>query len=900
MRRILLIALAGLLISAETASARAPNAPALQGPANGATVQSLPTFTWRAVSKATAYQFQLAADTRFGSIVQSQLGKGSIETTNTAASLEKAVPNGTYYWRVRTVSGKSSGPWSRPRRLVKAWSAAPQLLGPNASTIDWPAQPLVFSWSTVPYAVRYQLTVATDPTLANQVLGSVQSPVITQATVLTPSSPLRAGAYFWQVTPLDAQGHKGTPSSIGSFTYAWPSATRTSASYLNGAQLLEEDPQFSWAPIPGAARYEVEINSAEGFPPGSKWCCAGTIIGTSIAPLKPLANNRYYWRVRAIDPKGNPGVWNEGPHLRKTFDGATPSINHLVVSDTQGRVISKDPETGEAVIPSTDTPIVTWDPVPGASRYELQLGPYSTKLGCDWSLARKPEFAYLHSETATTAWTPLGASKGFHIGPGGWPFPQEFIPFALPAENRQYCVRVLARADEDAQNNQVVSTWTYLNPTPNQPAFSYADSPPAEPAEGPLQTAASAYLQPAPGTTTSRTPVFAWRRVPSAKGYFVVIAYDENFTEVADIGFTNVPAYAAHLANREPLADETTSYFWAVIPTTNADGTGISSDPSRGEDSPQSFNKSSSPPAPQLPVNGATVSNQPTFQWTPAENARSYRLQVSQDPSFGNPLEDVTTDATAYTSSSTYPADTVLYWRVRGTDWIGQGLNWSPVSTFVRTLPSPVPSPTNATGGEAIPVLNWSPVQGAIGYDLHFEQVNGQPLNFSFPAAAATPLEWYGVGVWRWQVRAEFPSSGVSQITPSGYSPPQMFVRTLNAPSGAVGVKSGGRRVISWNPDPAAKQYQVDISTTNGFASTLESHRIDNTSWAPQLNIATTHSPLFWRVAAVDVAGNVGSFVSGSFGVAPAKCSSAKGKKALGRGKAPKTCTKPRAKKRHK
>jgi hypothetical protein len=473
----------------------------------------------------------------------------------------------------------------------------------------------------------------------------------------------------------------------------------------------------------------------------------------------------------------------------------------------------------------------------------------------------------------------------------------------LAAEGRQYCVRVLARADEDAQNRQVVSSWTYLNPTPNQPAFRFVEPPPSGSAEGPLETPGSAYLQPASGTTTPHTPVFSWQRIHGAKGYFVVISYDENFTEVADVGFTNVPAYAPHLANREPLADETTAYYWAVIPTTNANGTGISSDPGRGEDNPQSFNKSSTPPVPQSPANGVTISNQPTFAWAPAENARNYRLQVSQDPSFGSPLEDVTTGSTAYTSSSTYPADTVLYWRVRANDWIGQGLNWSTVRTFVRTLPAPVPSPGNATGGETIPVLNWSPVQGATGYDLHFEEVNGQPLNFSFPAAAATPLEWYGVGVWRWQVRAEFPAASPGQTTPSGYSSPQLFVRTLNAPSHAVGWKNGGRLVISWSPDPAAKQYQVEMSTTNGFASTIESRRIDNTSWAPQLNLrlAQNRGQLFWRVAAVDVAGNVGSFASGAFPGPRPKCQPRRRGKKVKKGHSPTTCVKKHAvKKRHK
>jgi hypothetical protein len=851
-------------------------APSLQSPRNGASVQTLPTFSWAAVSKATAYQFQLSADKRFASVVQSFGHKGSIETPNTAATIDKAVPDGNhYYWRVRAVSSSnSSGPWSAARKLVKTWSLVPQLLSPNGATIDWPAQPLVFNWTPVPYAVKYELTVATDETMASAVLGTKTSPITTQGTVYTPSVPLDSGrTYFWRVTPIDAQGHKGTASlKTASFKYEWPTSTATKVDYLNEAQLGHDDPQFSWAPVAGAARYEVEANSAQGFPPGSKWCCSGTTVGTSMAPTKLLANNVDYWRVRAIDAKGNAGEWNEGPSFSKTFDSG--GIQHLFVRDAEGKVLSQNSETGSQIIPPTDTPIVTWDPVPGASRYEVQLAPYS-KRECEWALVQDVLLPFLHAETATTAWTPLGAGKGLHIE-SAWPAPQEYLLHALPAGGAQYCVRVQARADDDIAGKQIVGPPTYLNPTPNQPAFTYEDPPPeAEPVEGPLSTPASAYIQPV-ATRTSRTPLFTWHPVAGAKGYYVVIAYDEHFTNVADVGFTNVPAYAPHLLNKEPLADETTSYYWAVLPTRNSDGTGLSSNPENGEDSPQSFNKSSAPPAPLAPTGGVVIANQPTFAWGFAENARTYRLQVSQDPSFGHPIEDVTTDATAYTSATTYPAGVPLYWRVRANDWIGQGLNWSPVQTFVRSLPPPNGTSASPGGGESIPLLNWAEVPGAIGYEVHVDKVNGTASNISFPASAGAPVEWYGVGVWRWQVRADFPGAIAGQTVTGGYSGLQTFVRTLSAPGGARGLKSGARLLIAWNPDPAAKEYEVELSTADGFALAIESHRTDNTSWAPlvKLTAAQKRGPLFWRVAAIDAGGNTGSFATGRLGAAHPTCSS--------------------------
>jgi hypothetical protein len=63
------------------------------------------------------------------------------------------------------------------------------------------------------------------------------------------------------------------------------------------------------------------------------------------------------------------------------------------------------------------------------------------------------------------------------------------------------------------------------------------------------------------------------------------------------------------------------------------------------------------------------------------------------------------------------------------------------------------------------------------------------------------------------------------------------LAQTLGPPAGALGVKSGSRIVISWNPEPNAKEDEIGISTTDTFSSTIESHRIDQASWAPEVNL---------------------------------------------------------------
>ena len=165
------------LIGAPAASATL-KAPAPQSPASGAHVETVPAFTWGGVRNAAQYEFQAAADPRFGSIVS----KGSFRTRNTAATLQDSLADGTYFWRVRAIGASDkAGRWSRTRSFEKSWTTSPQLVEPaDALSIRWPTLPLVMRWSAVPHATKYYVTVATDPSLANPVIGTPTKPVETR------------------------------------------------------------------------------------------------------------------------------------------------------------------------------------------------------------------------------------------------------------------------------------------------------------------------------------------------------------------------------------------------------------------------------------------------------------------------------------------------------------------------------------------------------------------------------------------------------------------------------------------------------------------------------------------------------------------------------------------------
>jgi hypothetical protein len=607
------------------------------------------------------------------------------------------------------------------------------------------------------------------------------------------------------------------------------------------------DPHFSWPAVPGAASYEVEVNPSQDFAVGSKVCCTERVIGTSLSPKKVLPNNSYYWRMRAIDLDGQAGVWNSGTPFRKAFDNVTPTIPNLHVrNNVSDRPTDLDPST-----PQLDTthPILRWDPVPGASGYQVQVAPYVG--GCQWT--EYPAKRRWDTQTAATAWTPLDGR--YANGTPGVVPPQNGTSYDAGKDGyysgMSYCARVMARTDRDHKNNDVTSAWTQIGGA-GQPAFRVV-APSSFLTSGPNFTTPSAgYTGPQTGVLSRRMPLFTWRPVSGAGSYFVVIAKDPAFTQVADIAVTNQPAYAPRRGFASmTYSDETTAYYWAVVPATGAGGAGSTSHPI--ENWPRSFQKRSEPPALLLPADEADVLRQPVFRWTSAEGAREYHIQVATDPSFSDLVEDLVTASTSYTSERTYPADTLLYWRVRANDENRVGLTWSETRTFRRRLPVPQLFADNPKGGETVPVLRWHPVEGATSYDFHIDQTEGGSRDWDLRGTAATFIEFDGIGTFRWQARANFPGDSRREIT-GPYTAPQNFTRRIATPRNLRTIAKDRHVLLSWKPAVMAKDYRVQISPTDSFTQIVDRITTDNTSWAPKLTQTEliAGGRMFWRVAAAD------------------------------------------------
>jgi Carboxypeptidase regulatory-like domain len=857
LRTLFAAALGTLAFLAATPANAALNAPVPLDPANGAVLDALPAFAWNPVPGAQSYEFQLAADRNFNAPVLGR-GEGTFSTKNTRATVKKTLPNGTYWWRVRAANQAGAvSAWMTPRSLRKNWTAAPATVSPAPGfPFAFPASPIRLNWSPVPYAASYLFSLASDPALANIVEGSGK-PVETWATNYVPEfNLLPQGTYYWGVTPLDSQGNRGAPSPVSSFTWSWPSTTTPTINDLVAANEFF-DPQFSWTPIAGATRYEVEVNSSQDFAPGSKVCCSQTTISTSLSPTVVFRDNTYYWRVRALDAAGNSGVWNLGAPFNKTFD-KVPPVTDPSIKNLRMRDHLADPGTDvDSGTPGyqTEVPIIAWDPVPGASSYFVEVTPF-TSGSCFWGGPNA-----WRVNTGNPYWTPLGS---------GWnqnqpyPVPQVQTAYDFTTLNPgEYCVRVRARGERDSALQEVFGDFTYINGG-TAPAFDFTGYPAGgacTPSCNAGYLGANDYVLPARGSFNGRTPLFTWRPIAGRLAYFVIVAKDPSFSNVVDYAFTRIPAYAPrHQVRPTTYADETTNYYWVVLPAANANGSGAVGNPLAG--AAADFQKRSTPPTQLSPANGVLMTDQPVFRWTPVEGARRYRFQVAQEPTFGALVEDVTTASTSYTPFTTHPADTTLYWRVRADDENLIGLTWSETRHFQRKLATPVPASDNATSGDFTPVWMWSHVDGASGYSFSMDGPDGLHKEWTgLRLRAGTFLYIFGPGIWRWRVRAEFPKlpSGTVYGPWSGFTP---FTRTLSEPGNIRTSRSGTHLLFSWGWKLGATNFRVQISNRQDFSTLIEDVTTDNTSYAPLL----THpyymngGTLYWRVAAMDDMRNLGEF----------------------------------------
>ena len=305
------------------------------------TTDTTPSLSWNAVPGAAGYEVQIAA---------SEAGLASamaVEVSGTSYTPSTALANKqTHYWRVRAQDGEGQyGAWSSVKSLSVNFGEISGL-SPTDGVETTDTTPSL-SWNAVPGAAGYEVQiVASEAGLANA------QAVEVSGTSYTPSTALaNKQTHYWRVRAKDGDGQYGAWSEVQSISVNW--GTISGLSPTGGAETTDTTPSLSWDTVSGAAGYEVQVAASEA---GLTSAPAVEASGTSYTPTTALVNNQiHYWRVRAKDGDGQFGAWSV--------------VQSLTVKI--GTVSGLSPTDGEG---TTDTtPSLSWNAVPGAAGYEVQI-----------------------------------------------------------------------------------------------------------------------------------------------------------------------------------------------------------------------------------------------------------------------------------------------------------------------------------------------------------------------------------------------------------------------------------------------------------------------------------------------------------------------------------------------
>ncbi len=475
-------------------------------------------FTWTPVAGAAHYRFEISPDPTFSSIVYNAL---TVQPQHTPVS---RLANSTYYWRVTPIDRRGNvGAASATGSFTFNWNLAPALLAP-ANNIDVQFLPR-FSWTAVEAARDYRLEISTQPDFSTSL-----SAYTTDQTDYTPDRNLANDQdYYWRVRANDQEGVNGPWSEVRRLRVRWNFEAQL-LTPLNNA-VRTSYPFFSWAPIPGAERYEIQIDESTSFAsPIASERVFNALSYTQPSWPNVTVDGDYFWRLRGIDGQGNLTPWSDLRSFRPT---CRTSPNHIYPHYYYAPDTANLPVHGDRTIA---WPVFVWntafvcDPVTGTVQppdyYELTVD--------DDAAFGTPNFQV---RTLGHGAAPTAANPFTGLTPGGI-----------------YYWRV--RAYLGGQQIGADSPWV-LRYDPATPELPTAPEPePIYPADG--------------FEAVEAPPVLGWLPVAGANSYRVQVARDDTFTDIVDEALAQFVNYVPWQGRRTPMPFG--AYYWRVRRETPAIG----------------------------------------------------------------------------------------------------------------------------------------------------------------------------------------------------------------------------------------------------------------------------------------------------------------------------------------
>ena len=712
--RLLALTLATGLLLRPPSPRPSPWRPRSRRPKLNATVSTMPALTWNKAKGASSYEVQIASDSGFNPALV------TVTTANLRFVNSTMLPNGAYFWRVRSLDAASeSSKWSKIRKFTKKWNATaddpdagrperdrlPESDDPELGARARRRRPTRSPWRAAPRAAAWTLRAESSRTARSRG-ATAASRSRRRNTNLAVSTALHPGTYYWQVIPVDAQGHNGTPSAIFSFAWIWagtttPSVTRHGSGHrdLRPVVLVAGDPGRGELRDRGQpdrrvrARLAADALVDERRPPSRRRrrCPTTRITGASAASIR----------------RARPGRGTTGPRSRRpTTRPSCPDRRTCGCWTPRAR---RSPSNGHV-----NEPVVTWSTVPGAR--EL-------RGAAELQRARSRS-----TTTANTAWTPLAPDPPLN----GVPFLLTRSPGAgvnydndAPTAIRGASCRVSVRAFADNAIDGIVDRRPLRADASSRSATRRAST--IRPRSTATIASCAGLLDDfdidharCAGTITGKSPLFCWtpadmddgrrgagRRTPSpARTTGSRSRATRNFTTSVEQAYTAEPCYAP----ARPMVDEGTLYYWQVIPAGRPTGAGSTSRhleatggfivsptlPARvgAADADRAGRRGGRLGGRRLQVGAGARAGQELH-----DRDRAGRL-VQHDPRVGDDRRHGVLRERRPTRSGRRS-----YWRVRANNDDSKGLAWSGTSSFVQTLPVPTITTAAPFAGATFPAL---------------------------------------------------------------------------------------------------------------------------------------------------------------------------------------------------
>ncbi len=875
MRKTASVVIAGLIaallttLGAIAPASAAPAAPVITSPAAGASNTDNPVLGWNATSGAVKYDVQVSPNSDFS---------GTLSFTQTTANTKATPPNdlpvGDYYWRVRATDSANASSAFTQSTFTKAPRNAPVAVSPvDGASLVYPADPLFFQWNALAGAKGYEIQIDDDALFVG-----APAPIATTNLSYAPTTPPVFGnTFWWRVRAKSSTSVYSQWSTPRSYSMAWGAVPVTLVSPPSTNTPSIEEVTLDWAPMAGAAYYEIQVSPDANFNNpvvrGADNTRGRKVVSTrfsdndiTTADALNFPAGAYYWRVRAMSTSqiAEPGPWS----ATWTFTRSWPATSTSEVALPNGTLQAPSPSPQVTLLAPANQdytltqPRLSWTPQRGASNYEVQ---FSSDSG--FSPSRVASCLTNHTTLTTFYRTlPSAATTCQPVNSLG-----ERI--VRPGVVAYWRVRALDGPETPANNGQYTPARSFL-----------------------YEQTSLVQLSPADGASVT-VPVLKWTQVDNIALFKVTL---QAVNLPPNTFCASVTAYTYNTTYvPETLDTKCSDWQWTVQGVednnNNQYNDGYETRIPLGGWRTFTWNRPAASAATPAPVTETALAPHlpPLMAWPAVTGATKYQVYFSRAGanSFAT-MSASGTNATqyAFTGSASIPLGRLLSpgdydYFVRALSATNATVGDSPWGQFqINAMPpAALTAPANCPAGSCTsveydtPTFNWNPVAGAglyilyLATDPNFTNITHEfrTVHTQFTPAESLPDSQAGQATY-WYVRPCYMPAECAPFDSTVFPQARAFRKqsvpvVTEAPVNGYQETTGEVR-FAWKDYLFANQvkgvtqeaawYQVQVSTTENFTNVIEtSPKVDSTEYTADLK-TYPDGPLYWRVQAFDNSSN--------------------------------------------